>query len=119
MINKVILVGNVGGDPEVRTFNGQKIAKFSIATTERFKDKDGELRENTEWHNISAWSGLAEIVEKYVVKGSQVYLEGKIKTTSYDKNGEKRYSTGIDANTIKLLGRKESASQPQSPAQDW
>src|SRR5690606_40987561 len=108
--NKAILVGNVGRDPEIRYFdNDQAVANFSIATTERaFKTRDGqEIPERTEWHNIVAWRGLAKIAENYIKKGTQLYIEGKIRTRSYDDaNGVKKYATEIVADVIQLLGRK-------------
>jgi len=112
MVNKVILIGNVGKDPEVRYFdNDQAVANFTLATTERgFKTRDGqEMPERTEWHNIVAWRGLAKIAESYIKKGSQIYVEGKIKTRSYDDaNGVKKYVTEIFADNINLLGRRQS-----------
>lgn len=110
MVNKVILVGNVGKDPEVKYFdNDVAVANFPLATTERgFRTRDGqEVPERTEWHNIVAWRGLAKIVENYVKKGTQIYVEGKLKTRSYDDaNGVKKYTTEIFADTINLLGRR-------------
>jgi single stranded DNA-binding protein (ssb) len=90
-INKVLLIGNVGKDPDIRHLeNGAVVASFSLATTERFKDKTGAVQDQTEWHNIVCWRNLAEIVEKYVTKGSQVYIEGKIRTRSWtDQTGQK------------------------------
>lgn len=95
-INKVILVGNLGNDPNVLTFeNGVKKATFSLATNETYKDKEGNRVEQTEWHNIVVWRGLAEVAEKFLRKGSLIYLEGKIKTRSYEQNGIKKYITEI------------------------
>ncbi len=109
-VNKVILVGNVGKDPEVRYLdNDVAVANFPIATTERgFKSRDGQaVPDRTEWHNIVAWRGLAKIVESYVKKGTQIFIEGKIRTRSYDdKDGVKRYVTEIFADNIQLLGKK-------------
>ena len=94
-INKVILVGNLGRDPEVKTTeSGAKYARFSLATTESYKDKSGEKKDRTEWHNILCWRGLAEIAEKYLTKGSQIYLEGKIRTSTWEDNGQKRNHVG-------------------------
>ena len=106
-INKVILVGNAGKDPETRHLeNGTPVCNFSLATSETYKDKAGQKVTTTEWHNIVLWRGLAEVAEKYVKKGSQLYIEGKIKTRSYeDKDGVKRYSTEIVADTMQLLGK--------------
>lgn len=109
-VNKVILVGNVGKDPEVRHFeNDGAVANFPIATTERgYTTRNGqEIPERTEWHNIVAWRGLAKIVESYVKKGTQIFIEGKIRTRSYDdKDGIKRYTTEVYADNLQLLGRK-------------
>jgi single-strand DNA-binding protein len=109
-INKVILVGNVGKDPEVRYIdNNVPVATITVATSERaYKTSNGtEIPERTEWHNVVLWRGLAEVAEKYVRKGSQVYIEGKIKTRSWaDQTGAKRYSTEIIADNMGLLGRR-------------
>lgn len=106
-VNKVILVGNLGKDPELRyTPAGVAVATFSLATSERFKDRNGETQEKTEWHNIVAWRQLAEICGKYLHKGKQVYIEGKIQTRSYDdRDGNKRYITEIVADQMQMLGR--------------
>lgn len=104
-VNKVILIGHLGADPEVRyTANGTAIAKFRIATTETFNDKSGNRQELTEWHNITAWGKLAEICGQYLAKGKQVYIEGRLRTTSYEKDGVKRYSTEIIARDMQMLG---------------
>jgi single-strand DNA-binding protein len=119
MINKVILVGNVGADPEVRTLDsGVKMARIRIATTERVpnKDKSG-YTDVTEWHSITLWRNLADVADKYLRKGSQVYLEGKLRTREYDKNGTKCYATEIVADELKMLGKREASSTPTpSPA---
>jgi len=106
-VNKVILIGNTGKDPEVRHLeSGVAVASFSLATTETYKNKSGEKVSNTEWHNIVLWRGLAEIAEKYIKKGTQLYIEGKITNRSWDdKEGNKRYITEIVGNNIQLLGR--------------
>lgn len=112
-INKVILVGNVGKDPEVKyTPSGVALAKFSMATNERFKDKSGEWQDRTEWHNVLAWQRLAEIVGEYVQKGAKLYIEGKLQTSSWEdrNNGEKKYRTEIVARDIVLLGSRETGS---------
>ncbi|MEI6823648.1 MAG: single-stranded DNA-binding protein [Bacteroidota bacterium] len=117
-VNKVILIGNLGKDPEIfTTESGIKRAKFSIATTESYKGKDGNKVEETEWHNIILWRGLAEVAEKYVRKGSKVYLEGKIKTRSYDdKDGSKRYITEIYGDNMMMLdSRRDSDFAPPPP----
>jgi len=108
-VNKVILVGNLGKDPELRyTPSGDAVATFSIATSERFKGRDGQQQERTEWHNIVVWRGLAETCGKYLHKGRQVYIEGKIQTRSYDdRDGNKRYITEIVAQTVQFLGRAD------------
>jgi single-strand DNA-binding protein len=106
-VNKVILVGNLGKDPEVKfTPSGVPVAKFSLATNERYKDKSGEWQDRTEWHNIVAWQRLAEIVGEYVKKGSKVYIEGRLQTSSWEdkQSGEKKYRTEIIANDLVLLG---------------
>src|SRR5258708_37359771 len=108
-VNKVILVGNVGQDPEVKyTPSGIPVGKFSLATNERFKDKNGEFQERTEWHTIVAWQRLAEIVGEFVSKDSKVYVEGKIQTSSWDDrhSGEKKYRTEIVARDLVLLGSR-------------
>jgi single-strand DNA-binding protein len=97
-VNKVILIGNVGKDPEVKyTPSGTPVAKFSLATNERYKDKDGNWQDRTEWHNLLAWQRTAEIVGEYVKKGSKVYIEGSLRTSSWDdkSTGEKKYRTEI------------------------
>lgn len=112
-INKVILVGNLGKDPEVRYLEGgTAVANFSIATSESFKDKtSGERRTVTEWHNVVLWRGLAEIAEKYLKKGNQVYIEGKLRTRKWqDKDGKDRYTTEIVGDNLQMLGKKEENS---------
>lgn len=106
MLNKVILIGNLGKDPEIRyTTSGAAVANFSMATTEKFKNKEGEKQEVVTWHNIIVWRQLAEICGKYLTKGKQIYIEGKIQVRSYDgKDGEKRYVTEIVADQMKMLG---------------
>jgi single-strand DNA-binding protein len=113
-LNKVTLIGNVGKDPEVRNTQGGKVvANFSIATSESWTDKtSGERSEKTEWHNIVVWGPLAEIVEKYVQKGSKLYIEGKLQTRSWEKDGKKNYTTeivlqGFGAQLILLSGRQD------------
>src|SRR5215204_4116888 len=109
-INKVILVGNLGKDPEVRHLEGGAVvAKFPLATSETYKTKDGQRVDQTEWHNIVMWRGLAESAEKYLHKGTLVYIEGKIRTRSWeDKEGHKRYATEVVADTMTMLGGKRS-----------
>ncbi len=106
-LNKATLIGNLGKDPEVRAIpSGAKVANFSIATTDSYTGKDGQKVEKTEWHNIVMWRGLAEVAEKYLKKGSQVYIEGRLQTRSWDdQNGQKRYTTEIVADNMVMLGR--------------
>ena len=108
-LNKVIIIGHVGKDPEIRyTQSGTAVANFSVATTENWKDKSGENRERTEWHNIVAWEGIAKVCDQYLRKGRQVYIEGKIQTRKWkDNKGNDRRSTEIVANNIIMLGPKE------------
>ncbi len=115
-VNKVILLGNVGKDPEVRYLeNGTAVANFSLATTENFKNKNGERVSNTEWHNIVAWRGLAEVAEKYVKKGSLLFIEGKITSRSWDdKEGNKRYTTEVVANNFQMLDKKSSNNSEEN-----
>ena len=112
-VNKVILIGNVGKDPEVRHIDsGVAVANFPLATSESYTAKNGDRITTTEWHNIVAWRGLADVVEKYVKKGRQLYIEGRIRTRSYDdKDGNKRYVTEIYADTLQLLA--EPAGSPK------
>jgi single-strand DNA-binding protein len=112
MLNQVQIIGRVGKDPEVRYLpSGEAVANFSVATTEKWKDKQsGELREETEWHRISTFGRLAEIVGQYVKKGGLVYVSGKIKTRKYtDKDGSEKYATDIRANELKLLSSRENS----------
>ena len=115
MLNKVQIIGNLGNDPEVKyTQSGQQVVSFSVATTEKWKGKDGQMQEQTEWHRITAWGRLAEICGQYLQKGSKVYLEGKLQTRSYEKDGDKRYTTEIVAREIKMLsGKVERHSEPE------
>lgn len=121
MINKAIIVGNLGKDPEVSyTQSGTAVAKFSVATSEKWKDKNsGEMKEKTEWINITAFGRMAEICGEYLTKGRQVYLEGRIQTSSYEKDGSTRYSTEIIIHVMKMLGQKgdSDGSSYQHPAQ--
>ena len=120
-LNKVMLIGNVGNDPEIRYLDSNpqspqgnaKVASFRLATTERYRDRNGETRENTEWHNIVAWRSNADLVEKFVRKGSQIYVEGKLRTRQWtDQTGNKRFTTEIQADNIQLLGKRPDAPQP-------
>jgi len=117
-VNKVILVGNLGKDPEIRRLeNGAVVASFSVATSETYTDKSSnERKEITDWHNVVVWRGLAEVVEKYVRKGSKVYVEGKLKSRSYqDKEGVTKYVTEVVADEIVMLNRVETAA-PNQPS---
>ena len=116
-INKVILVGNVGKDPEIRHLdNNVSVASFPLATSETYTNKNGERVTTTEWHNIVAWRGLADVCEKYVQKGKQLYIEGKIRTRSYDaQDGTKRYMTEIYADSLQMLGRKDDFQNDSAP----
>lgn len=113
-LNKVMLIGNVGKEPDVRYLDGgaqgaqgRKVATFTLATTERYRDRSGEMRENTEWHNIVAWGQPADVVERFVHRGTQLYIEGKLRTRSWtDQSGAKRYTTEINADSLQLLGRR-------------
>lgn len=110
-VNKVILIGNLGKDPEVRfTSGGQAVCQFSIATSEKWKNKSNEWEERTEWHNIVVWGKQAELCKEYLAKGRTVYIEGRLQTRSWDdKEGKKRYTTEIVATTVRFLGgRKDS-----------
>ena len=114
-VNKVILVGHVGKDPEVRYLESNTpFCRMSLATSEVYKNKVGERVTTTEWHNVVLWRGLAEVAEKYVKKGSQVYIEGRLRTRSWDdKDKNKRYTTEIVADVLQLLGKK--AEEPVIP----
>jgi single-strand DNA-binding protein len=117
-VNKVILIGNVGKDPEVRYLdNNLPICKLSLATSEVYKNKAGEKVTTTEWHNVILWRGLAEVAEKYVKKGSQIYIEGRLRTRSFDdKDKIKRYTTEIVADILQLLGKRTDESGAHGPA---
>lgn len=120
-VNKVILVGNLGKDPEVRTLeNGTKKVSFPLATSETFKDKDsGDKRTETEWHNIVIWRGLADIAEKYLRKGQQIYIEGKIKTRQYkDKEGNTRYITEVVADNFVMMSRSQEQRSTGGESQE-
>lgn len=124
MINKAILIGNLGADPEIRyTQSGTQVATFSVATTERWKGQDGQMQENTEWHRIVAWGRLAEICGEYLNKGSKVYIEGRIQTRKWqDQSGNDKYTTEIIAREMKMLsprgGESSGGSYGSSSGQD-
>jgi single-strand DNA-binding protein len=115
-INKVILIGNLGKDPEIRVIeNGRKVANFSLATTESYKDKNGQRVDQTEWHNISFWGPIADVIEKYLKKGSKVYVEGKLRTRSYeDKEKVKRYVTEILGREMTMLDNAPKSGDASS-----
>lgn len=116
MINKVILLGNVGQDPEVRTLEtGVKVARLRLATTERiFNRQTNETTEHTEWHTVTLWRGLAEVADKYVSKGSQIYVEGRLRNREWEKDGVRHFAVDIVADEMKLLGRRPDGAAPQS-----
>lgn len=110
-LNKVMLIGNLGKDPEVRyTASGQAVASFNLATSEKFKNKNGEQEERTEWHRITLWSRLAEIAGEYLSKGKTVYIEGRLQTREYEKDGIKRYTTEIVGEKMQMLSPKGERS---------
>ena len=117
-VNKVILIGNLGKDPEVRYLdNGVAVANLSIATTENYKNKEGDRVSQTEWHDVVLWRGLAEIAEKYLKKGSSVYIEGKIRTNKWvDKDENTRYKTEILADKLNMLGRSVNSEDNNTPS---
>ena len=121
MVNKVILSGNVGIDPEIRTTEGGvKVARIRLATTERLFDRQAnEAKEHTEWHTITLWRGLADVVDKYVRKGTQIYVEGRLRTREWmDKDNNKRYTTEILADVMNLLGRRSDNPSSDNPSSD-
>ena len=113
-LNSVNLIGAVGNDPEVRTLQGgAKVASFRLATTERYKDRDGNQKEQTEWHSITVWNGKADFVEKYVKKGNNLFISGKLSTRQWtDQSGNKRYTTEVVADNIQMLDRKPKENKP-------
>jgi len=111
MVNQVQLLGNVGKDPEVRTTpSGQSVASFSLATSRKWKDRDGNRQEKTEWHNVVAWGKTAEVVAQYVTKGSKLFINGRLETQSWDdkESGQKRYKTQVIVETLTMLGDRKS-----------
>lgn len=116
-LNKAQLIGRCGGNPDIKTINdqGRKAAQFSLATTEKYRDRNGEVKEQTEWHNIVAFDKTAELIEKFVTKGMLLYVEGKLRTRSWDdQNGIKRYITEVLVNNVQFLERKEQSDAPQN-----
>ncbi len=120
MVNKVVLIGNAGQDPEVRHLDsGVAVANFNLATNESYKDKNGEKVTQTEWHRIVLWRGLAEVAEKYVKKGELLFIEGRLRTRAWDdKDGNKRYTTEVFADNMKMLGRKSDQPGTDRPGAD-
>jgi len=116
-LNKVMIIGRLGNDPELKTLtSGSSVCNFNLATSERWNDKEGQKQERTEWHRIVAWGKQAELCGKYLAKGRQVYIEGKLQTRSWeDQQGQKKYTTEIIANSVQFLGSQQQASQ-QAPA---
>lgn len=119
-VNKVILVGNLGKDPEVRyTQEGAPVASFSLATSEKWKDKSGNAQESTEWHNITAWNKLADVCKQYLSKGSKVYIEGRIKTQTWnDREGNPRKTTNIVVTNLVMLGGAKKDAEPTQAEQE-
>ncbi len=115
-VNKVILIGNVGADPEIRHLdNNVAVANLRMATSESYTAKNGERVTTTEWHNVVLWRGLAELAEKYIRKGKQIYVEGRLRTRAWDdKDGQKRYTTEIFADVVRLLGGRDSSTEQAS-----
>jgi single-strand DNA-binding protein len=120
MINKVILVGNVGQEPDIRsTSSGTRVANLRMATNERRRDRDGQWTDHTEWHSVVVWGRMVDVVEQYVNKGRQLYIEGVLRTRSWEgQDGQKRYSTEIHARELKLLGGR-AASDASRPKEDY
>ncbi|MBU0516876.1 MAG: single-stranded DNA-binding protein [Proteobacteria bacterium] len=115
-VNKVILVGNLGRDPEIRyTTDGRAIANFTLATSERFKDKDGERQERTEWHRVVFFGRQAEVCGEYLHKGKQVYVEGRLQTRKWEKDGEDRYTTEVVGQNLQMLGRVDDGDRNSKP----
>lgn len=114
-VNKAILIGYVGKDPEVKQVGSSTVAKFSLATSESYTDKNGQKQEKTEWHNIVAWGKLAEFCGKWITKGQCVFVTGRINTRSYGDEGNKKYTTEITAEEIKFVGNKRSATENGAP----
>lgn len=118
-LNKCSFIGNLGKDPEVKEVGSSKVANFSIAVTEKFKNREGQYQEKTEWINIVIWGKLADVVEKYLKKGSSIYIEGKLQTRSWDdQEGNKKYITEILGNNFQMLGGRSSEGSSQAPKKD-
>ena len=117
-LNKVMIIGRLGNDPELKTLtSGSSVCNFNLATSERWNDKEGQKQERTEWHRIVAWGKQAELCGKYLSKGRQVYIEGKLQTRSWeDQQGQKKYTTEIIANSVQFLGSQQQQNSHQAPA---
>lgn len=113
-MQKFIALGRLGSDPEIRDVQGTKVATFSLATSKKWTDKSGEKKEQTEWHNCVAWEKKAELIEQYVHKGDQLYIEGELKTDKYDKDGQAHYSTKIILSNMEFIGGKKETEPQQS-----
>ena len=120
-INKVIIIGRMGADPEVKTVTGgNTVARLSVATSEQWKDREGQKQERTEWHRVVVWGKLAELCGKYLAKGRQVYVEGRLQTRSWeDQQGQKKYATEIVANTVQFLGSGGASAGTNSSSNDF
>ena len=120
-VNKVILVGRLGKDPEVRHLeSGVAVANFSLATSETYRDRQsGERKEQTEWHNIVLWRGLAEVAESYLKKGDQIYVEGKLRTRSWEKDGVTRYTTEVVGDNMTMLGSRSSGDSSSNQSEEY
>ena len=115
-MQKVQVIGNLGKDPDVKTFDsGGKVCNFSVAANEKWKDKDGQTQEHTEWFNVQAWGRTADVAEKYLKKGSQIYIEGKNRTRTYEKDGETKYITEVVVHYLEMLGSAPERTQPEDP----
>jgi single-strand DNA-binding protein len=115
-INKVILVGRLGADPELKTAGTSQVARLSVATSESWMGKDGQKQERTEWHRVVVWGKLAELCARHLVKGRQVYVEGRLQTRQWEDQGQKKYSTEVVANTVQFLGSANERPQNQDAA---
>ncbi len=116
-VNKVILIGNLGADPEIKVIpNGAKVARLRLATSESYTNKEGERITNTEWHSVNVWRGLADVAEKYLKKGDKVYVEGKLRTRSYEKDGDTRYVTEIEGDNMTMLGSRNEGGGSSQPS---
>jgi single-strand DNA-binding protein len=114
-VNKVLILGFLGADPETKTLDtGKTVSKLRVATSKKWKDKEGKAQEKTEWHQVSVWGPMATTCDKYLKKGSQVFIEGELTTKMYEKDGEKKYSTEITANNVQFIGGKSEGTKAKS-----